>query len=400
MIFYDKKGIGLLVKKLITITLSILVLVFVLGFGNNLFASVFGTADKDTMEHFELAGASIELILESEFNFETQRMAFFLDNKYILVGFDKNWDETKTQSNDVNDDDGPVLKPNECYDKNGQEKACICLYNGDIAEKNSKLFTKNLNGNEDEAKDYHIVRNGCKTFEGNIKFISHFNNPQSTKVSWELGSFKGVKRTDIQNPYDPHIKSIDYGYFFLYPYKKTNNFNLYFEKYKNDKDEIFIYVTNEEESNYEQIQERETLLNRCPKTNGLCNDKYVKEIIKDPNNDYYQCILTNQKICAPDQISDCPDGEVRDLCVCENFAVTEGFCDITANEFYTIEENGVRYDCINKITKCENYCLSANDLNPNCEDKAQKTLCLGDICELGCDLSTSIIPLTIPTCIS
>ena len=324
---------------------------------------LFGVDDTEraTLKNFELLGSQMDLLLNNPSDFASSTMTYYLADGYTLAAFDKNWHGTVPANPEKLhsrvDNKGPLLKPSECWEK-GVEKACLCIYDGNIHEYNEDGTT-----DEGDPKE-NIIK--CKVFEQNIVFVGHFFG---TLQGSENG---GQLRLDItdQNIYGKIIDdTAKYEYLQLYSGETQIDEwlpigDVYIEKFApKDSDNIYIFLT--------QYSKRS--MNRykyfglpCPEGSSVAcwTEDTAAEYGGTPLVTDAECIVTpayeadfqkacddvdGDKLCEVICFAECQDGLIEYPCICESDYRTFGMCKGGKYVGYDI-------DCEALDISCANYC--------------------------------------------
>ena len=340
--FKGKKAQELMMAKIV---LELIIAAIAITLLSLLACKLFQVDDtqRAALKNFDMLELQIKDVLGNPEKFATTSMTYYLPKDYTLVGFDKLWNENPNIIHSRVDDSGPLLKPNECRE-DGEEKACLCLYDGNLEEYN--------NGADAEA---HLVT--CKNFEGNIIFTGSFyyEPAQQTEGVDNNPTKGGQQRNDVDLPRTT-MGPYNYEYFQLY--SDTGNWlpviDLYIEKY-NKSNTLYVFITRYTQSS---ISRYKYFSVPCPKgsTEACWTETQVKDFGETVLDDEAECSntysadrdfskicedTTGNGLCEVICLQECEDGPVENLCKCGTKLVDYGDCNQGQHSFTFCESSVV-----------------------------------------------------------
>jgi len=311
--------------------------------------------ERAALKNFDMLELHINDVLDNQEKFATTSITYYLPDNYILVGFDKLWDENPNKIHSLRDHEGPLLKPNECREDR-EETACLCLYKTNIEELGDK-------GDPES----NLVT--CKNFEGNIIFIGSFyyEPAQQTEGTENNPTYGGSPRTDVDLP---TTAMGPYKYEYLQLYSITGNWlpviDLYIEKY-NKSNTLYVFLTRYTQSS---ISRYKYLSVPCPKgsAEACWTETQVKDFGETPLDKGAECSntysadrefskicedTTGNGLCEVICLQECEDGPIENLCKCGAKLVDYGDCNQGQHAFTFCESP----------TSCNIY--QDTDIDPN-----------------------------------
>jgi len=194
----SKKGTeGLTLTQIIGIVMAVIGVIALTLLIVRLSKPFFGKQDYDaTKNNFDELTDKVQELLDNKKDFAVERnFPYFIDKNYVLIGFDKDWDEDVYIDNCIRtkEIEQKAFKPSRCSDK-----ACLCLY------KTALTYW------DEDKKEDNVLH--CAVFDGNIIFLSKhvtqdiaYDN-RDDEGRTKLMSNNYGKERDISNP-DYEIKT-------------------------------------------------------------------------------------------------------------------------------------------------------------------------------------------------
>lgn len=241
----DKKGVsesGL--WTIIGAVLAVLVILLATYAFFRLGGSFFSESGEDEVmnNNFNVLAKEVESLLKEKKQYSASNLGFgiplqIIDDKYILVGFDKDW---KGNSVDVEScstalSTRTIEKPAQC-----SSKACLCLYEDNI----------DLGAYDFDQEDVFL----CRTFEEKIEFLGK----KDSEFSSNDGLNDGFEK--VPSPSEEYLKATSEEYEFLVIYGNCDgawgNRPLFIDRfYDNSTKTDYIYITERTENTKKRYQD-------------------------------------------------------------------------------------------------------------------------------------------------
>ena len=179
--------------------------------------------EQGTLANLEIIGNKVQEFLDnSDDSIGEQNFPYFIGNEFILVGFDKKWDNNKVvKARDLVRAQGQekISKPLECF-----SKTCLCIYEN----KGRKL--NNLLANDFGTDSIPL---DCTIFEENIIFLGISGEDTNYGESKAAKDFGGK------------IIQTNYEYLVVYGSELKTAKPFYVEKHDTN-DQIYIFISHQD----------------------------------------------------------------------------------------------------------------------------------------------------------